>query len=127
MKRRFARDEKFHREYTNFLSDVISKGYVERVPEQQLEQSDGKVWYIPHHGVSHPKKGTLHLVFGCGAEYKGKSLNKEHLQGPYLTSSLLGVLTRFQQEPVALIDFLYEFIGSIMSLFYVELFVPPAF
>ncbi len=102
LKRRFGRDEKFHREYTTFLNDVISKGYAECVPEHQVERPDGKVWYIPHHGVYHPKKGTLRVVFDCGAEYKGKSLNKELLQGPYLTSSLLGVLTRFRQEPVAL-------------------------
>ncbi|KAK0131615.1 hypothetical protein N1851_033674 [Merluccius polli] len=102
LKRRFGRDEKFHREYTNFLGDVISKGYAELVPEHEIERSDGKVWYIPHHGVYHPKKGTLRVVFDCEAGYRGKSLNKELLQGPYLTSTLLGVLTRFRQEPVAL-------------------------
>ncbi|KAK0135606.1 Proteoglycan 4 [Merluccius polli] len=102
LKRRFGRDEKFHREYTNSLGDVISKGYAELVPEHEIERSDGKVWYIPHHGVYHPKKGTLRVVFDCGAGYRGKSLNKELLQGPYLTSTLLGVLTRFRQEPVAL-------------------------
>lgn len=102
LKRRFGRDERFHKEYTEFLNDVISKGYAEPVPEHQIGRSDGKVWYIPHHGVYHPKKRTLRVVFDCGAEYRGKSLNKELLQGPYLTSTLLGVLTRFRQEPVAL-------------------------
>ena len=50
----------------------------------------------------HPKKGNLCVVFDCGAEFRGHSLNSELLQGPYLTSSLLGVLTRFRQEPVAI-------------------------
>lgn len=50
----------------------------------------------------HPKKGTLRVVFDCGAEFRGKSLNSQLLQGPHLTSSLLGVVTRFRQEPVAL-------------------------
>lgn len=71
------------------------------MPEHQLERSDGKVWYIPHHGLYHPKKGSLRVVFDCGAELRGKSLNSQLLQGPYLTSCLLGVLTRFRQEPVA--------------------------
>lgn len=93
LKRRFERDDKFHQEYANFLSDVIKEGYAERVPEHQLKRSDGKVWYIPHHGVYHPKKRNLRVVFDCGAEFRGKSLNSQLLQGPYLTSSLLGVLT----------------------------------
>ena len=101
LKRRFERNEKFHREYTNFLSDVIKEGYAELVPEHQLDRSDGRVWYIPHHGVYHPKKGNLRVVFDCGAEFRGNSLNSQLLQGPYLTNSLLGVLTRFRQEPVA--------------------------
>lgn len=101
LKGRFERNAKFHQEYTNFLNDVIREGYAERVPEHQVERSDGKVWYIPHHGVYHHRKGTLCVVFDCGAEFRGTSLNNQLLQGPYLTSSLLGVLTRFRQEPVA--------------------------
>lgn len=43
----------------------------------------------------------LRVVFDCGAEFKGTSLNNQLLQGPNLTSSLLGVLTQFRQESVA--------------------------
>ena len=50
-------------------------------------------------------------MFDCSAEFKGTSLNSQLLQGPNLTSSLLGVLTRFRQEPVA-------FMGDIKSMFY---------
>lgn len=89
----------FHNEYTCCLNDVIEKGYAEKVPREQLHGMSGKVWYIPHHGV-HPRKGSL-LVFDCGATYQGTLLNSELLQGPDLTSLLLGVLPRFRQEPVA--------------------------
>ena len=61
----------------------------------------GRTWYIPHHGVYHPKKNTLRVVFHCGAGYQGTSLNSE-LLGPDLTDSLVGVLLRFRSEPVAL-------------------------
>lgn len=41
------------------------------------------------------------MVFNCGAAFKGTSLNEQLLQGPNLTSTLLGVLLRFRQESVA--------------------------
>lgn len=102
LKRKFGKNQVFREEYVAFLSDVIDQGYAEVVPEDQLNQEDGKQWCIPHHGVYHPRKGKLRVVFDCGAVYKGTSLNCKLLQGPDLTNSLVGVLLRFRQEPVAL-------------------------
>ena len=63
---------------------------------------DGKCWYIPHHGVYHPKKPKkIRVVFDCSSQYKGESLNKYLLQGPDLMNKLIGVLIRFRQEIVA--------------------------
>lgn len=93
------------------MNKHISNAYAEQVPQQQLHCGKGKVWYIPHHGVYHPRKGSLRVVFDCGATFEGASLNNELLQGPNLTSSLLGVLTRFRQEPVA-------FMGDIQAMFH---------
>ena len=81
------------------------------MPLEQSQGRPGKVWYIPHHGVYHPKKGSLQVVFDGGATYQGTSLNSKLSQGPNLTSSLLGVLTCFRQEPVA-------FMGDIQAMFY---------
>ena len=41
------------------------------------------------------------MVFDCSAKFAGTSLNDQLLQGPDLTNSLAGVLTRFRQESVA--------------------------
>ena len=54
----FKRNEAFHDEYNEFLNNVIDKGYAEAVPQGQLRCKDRKLWYIPHHGVYHPKKGN---------------------------------------------------------------------
>lgn len=100
--RKFKKDTNFYEEYKKFLNDVISKGYAEPVPQEVLNRQDGKVWYILHHGVYHPRKSTIQVVFDCASSFKGTSLNHELLQGPDLTNSLLGVLIRFRQHPIAL-------------------------
>ncbi len=41
-------------------------------------------------------------MFDCSAVFKGVSLNSQLQQGPNLTNTLLGVLTRFRQEHVTL-------------------------
>lgn len=74
-------------------------------------QLPGKVWYVPHHGVYHPKKKKLRVNSDCAASYQGVSLNRELLQGPDLTNSLLGVILRFRKEPVG-------FIADIKLMFY---------
>ncbi|XP_071058619.1 uncharacterized protein [Pseudochaenichthys georgianus] len=102
LKRRFDKDVSFHADYTAFMNDILSKGYAEKVPVVDLERSDGRVWYIPHHGVYHPKKKKIRVVFDCAATFQGTSLNAQLLQGPDLTSTLVGVMTRFRKEPVVL-------------------------
>lgn len=92
LKKRFQKNEHFKNEYTDFLTKVINQRHAEIVPQDEVERADGKVRYIPHHGVYHPKKGTIRVVFDCGAIFCGTSLNSELLQGPDLTSSLFGVL-----------------------------------
>ena len=99
--RRLHKDEAFRKDYNGFMRDVLRKGHAERVPEEQLPRKDGRLWYIPHHGVYHKRKKTIRVVFDCTSSFQGSSLNSELLQGPDLTNTLLGVLLRFRQEPVA--------------------------
>lgn len=100
--RRFKKDASFREQYTDFMNDVVLKGYAEQVPAEELARGDGRLWYIPHHGVYHPRKGTIRVVFDCGATFQSTCLNAQLLQGPDLTSSLVGVMTRFRKEPVVI-------------------------
>ena len=77
---------------------MLQKGYSRKAQNEQV----GKVWYIPHHGVTHAvKSGKVRVVFNCSAEFGRTSLNKQLIPGPDLTNQLVGVLTRFREEHVA--------------------------
>jgi hypothetical protein len=101
LKRKFQRNPAFKTEYVKAMNETINKGYAEVVADEEDIPTEGKVWYIPHHGVQHPRKHKIRIVFDCAATFKGTSLNKQLLQGPDFTNSLVGVLTRFRQEPIA--------------------------
>ena len=47
------------------------------------------------------KTEKIRVVFDCSATYQGESLNKNLLQGPDLTNTLVGVLCRFRKETIA--------------------------
>lgn len=114
---RFQRDSTFHTEYYTFINDLLAQGHAEKVPEEELDHGDGKVWYMPHHRVYHPTKRKIRIVLDCGARYQGTSLNDQLLQGPDFTSSLIGVVTRFRKEPVVTM-------ADIESMFY-QVQIPP--
>ena len=73
-----------------------------KIDSAECKPAEGRTWYLPHHGVRHPVKQKLRVVFDCAASFGGTSLNQQLLQGPDLTSSLVGVLTRFRQETIAI-------------------------
>lgn len=99
VKKRFRKNSLFQHQYKAFMNDMVAKGYAEQVQSGELVHSDGRLWYIPHHGVYHPQTGTR-VVFDCTVIFQSMSLNAELLQGPDLTSSFIGVLARFRREPV---------------------------
>ncbi|KAL4006146.1 hypothetical protein ACER0C_005859 [Sarotherodon galilaeus] len=101
LKKRLKADKQYHEHYCSFMRDIISCGDAELAPPL----SDGETaWYIPHHGVYHPKKpGKLRVVFDCSAKFLVVSLNDTLLTGPDMINSLVGVLCRFIKENVAII------------------------
>ena len=93
--------KKFFDDYQVFLKDVIAL-CAEGVPKDRLRTRDGKINYVPHTGVYHPRKpDQTKVVFDCSAQFEGVSLNGCLLQGPDLTNGLLDVFCRFRQERFA--------------------------
>jgi len=88
----------------DFMEKILSKGHASPVPQEEVvsKNQSGKVWYLPHFRVYHPKKTTqIRVVFNSSAEFEGVSLNKKLLSGPDMMNSLLGVLIRFRTENTA--------------------------
>ena len=74
------------------------------MPTDELQPGDRQVWYLLHHPVTHPlKPEKVRVVFDCAAQFAHTSFNRQLLQGPDLTNSIVGVLTRFPQEFVGLV------------------------
>lgn len=86
------------------MDDLLSKDYARKVTHQDPGPL-GTHWYLPHHPVFSPQKpGKVRVVFDCSAKYCNTSLNDQLLQGPDLTNSLVGVLSRFREDYVALMS-----------------------
>ena len=102
LKKRLKREPLVHEKYRDFMDDLLKKDYARKVNCQDIGPL-GTHWYLPHHPVFHPKKpDKVRVVFDCSAKHLGTSLNDQLLQGPDLTNSLVGVLSRFREEQIAL-------------------------
>ncbi|KAL0961640.1 hypothetical protein UPYG_G00353580 [Umbra pygmaea] len=100
LKKRLINNKRYKEQYKAFMKDMIKKGNAEPASPMTGQQT---TWYIPHHGVFHPKKPEkLRVVFDCSAKFCGVSLNDTLLTGPDLINSLFGVLCRFRKEAVAI-------------------------
>ena len=104
MKRKFIADPNLHQKYSQKMDDYIKNGYAIAVSDNAPSGAN----YIPHHCTSVTTK--FRVVFDCSAKFRGLSLNDCLLQGPDLTTSLLGVLLRFRERPIAVI-------GDIKAMF----------
>ena len=92
---------KAYDQYKTFMEETINKGDAEPAPTTSEGETE---WYIPHHGIYHPRKpDKLRVVFDCSAKFHGISLNDTLLTGPDLINPLVGVLCRFRKEAVAII------------------------
>ena len=124
MKNKLQRDKNYADEYSKFMEGMVTKGFAEQVPVTEIYANNecnfnqGKIWYLVHHGVMHPRKNKLRVVFDCSLKYKGKALNDELLQGPDLSNNLLNVLLKFRLNKIGIT-------ADIEQMFY-QVKVPPS-
>ena len=112
LRRKFHKDSSLEEKYRTIMEDYITKGYARKLSDEEASKSGARTWYLPHFAVtSSNKPNKVRIVFDAAAEHGETSLNKNLLQGPDYTNSLVGVLLRSREENVALV-------GDIESMFY---------
>ena len=101
--KKFLRDAKLFESYKRTIDDYITKGYAQRVHKEELDADGKPLWYLLHNAAFNPNRPRKpRVAFDCAARCIGSSFNGLLPSGPDLTNSLLSVLLRFRQEPVAL-------------------------
>ena len=101
LKKRLLKNSDLQVKYIACIQDLLQKGHAKKAPSIRIP---GRTWYLPLHAVFHPARpGNICIVFNSSARHCGSSLNDKLLQGLDLTNSLVGVLTCFQQEAIALL------------------------
>ena len=90
-------------DYNTVIKDQVSKGIVE-VVTQPSPAVNGRVHYLPHHGVVRQDKATskLRIVYDASARSHGASLNNCLYTGPKFGQSIFDILLRFRAQQVAL-------------------------
>ncbi|XP_065081042.1 uncharacterized protein LOC135703693 [Ochlerotatus camptorhynchus] len=80
------------------IEDHITKGYIRKLTDEEVQAKYSRVWYLPMFPVVNPNKpGKTRLVWDAAATAHGVSLNSVLLKGPDLLTSLPSVLTQFRE------------------------------
>ena len=83
LRKRLAKDQVFHDQYTKVVETYTEKGYARKIPADE-KPTDALQWYFPHHSVTNPRKpNKVRVVFDCAAiaKYRGLSSNDALMQG----------------------------------------------
>ena len=56
--RMLKKKPQMEKDYLDFIVKILSKGHASPVPQEEVmsKKQSGRVWYLPHFGVYHPKK-----------------------------------------------------------------------
>ena len=95
--RKLKRIPELAEKYQNVINDYVTKGYAQRMSQEEAKVTTSKTWYLPHHAVLNPNKpGKVRVVFDAASKFDGVSLNDKLLTGPDLLNNLVGILMRFR-------------------------------
>ena len=108
LENKFKKNPEFATQYCNKMDDLFKKGYAKRVMDKNQPEKSARIFYLPHFPVSNPNKKDVRIVFDAAAKVSGMSLNDALLTGPDLNKSLVSVLMKFRENPIAVVGDIKE-------------------
>lgn len=103
--KRLKKDKELAIAYDNVIKEQLDSGIIEKIDDDS-EVIDGKVHYLPHHGVIRKDRTTtkLRIVFdGSARENNDESSFNDLLdKGPNLTPHVFNILAKFRSYSVPL-------------------------
>ncbi|XP_073813433.1 uncharacterized protein [Musca autumnalis] len=101
VERKFKTNKKLEMGYRSKMRHLLNEGYARRLTAEEEKIISDKTFFLPHFAVVNPRKDSLRLVFDAAAKVQGVSLNDHLLPGPDLNQSLLSVMFKFREKPIA--------------------------
>ena len=72
LKKRLLKDSDIHSKYSEFMDNLLTKGYARKVPDSSTDPPQQPLWYLPHHKVIDPNKpGKVRAFYDCAAMFHG--------------------------------------------------------
>lgn len=91
--------------YDKQMVEMLEMNFCRKLTQDEMENYEGPVHYIPHHAVVRPEKKStpVRIVFNSSSMFQGHQLNEYWMKGPDLLNNLFGVVLRFREREVALV------------------------
>lgn len=85
LERRFVKDPAFAVRYRSVIEEYINLGHAIKLPAGRLVGENGRIWYLPHHGVVNPQKpNKVRVVFDASARYQQHLVKQLPVERPKL-------------------------------------------
>lgn len=106
LERHLLHDPKLASDYTSGIESSLALGLCDKLSsEEEAHLPLGRVCYLTHLPVFNPAKpGKFRMVHDAAFSYKGISLNSALLKVPDFLPRLVGVLLRFRENQVAVVE-----------------------
>ncbi|XP_064629179.1 uncharacterized protein LOC135488484 [Lineus longissimus] len=114
--KKLRQNDEYARMYQGQIDDLVARGCARKLTTEEIETYNGPVFYLSHHAVLRPEKESTpcRVVFNSAANFRGHCLNEYQCKGPNLLNSLLGVIMRFREKPIAIYGDISKMYHSIL-------------
>ncbi|XP_075170482.1 uncharacterized protein LOC142242847 [Haematobia irritans] len=100
LENKMNRDAKLKAFLIEKFKEYENKGYVRKLEPGEIKTNNS--WYIPVFTVYNKHKDKTRIVWDAAASVDNISLNSLLLKGPDQLRSLVGILIRFRERPIAI-------------------------